>query len=589
MKKNYKTEEKHSVKTEVSGKRWLFRGIAIAIPFVFFVLLEGILRVSGFGRELPLFIINSASPDYLLPNPDIVKRYFPDENSAPNVSMEANFLLKEKPEDGIRIFVQGGSTAAGFPYGLGASIAGLLDQRIKDSMPGRSVEVINTAMSAVNSYTLLDFADEIIAQQPDAVLIYAGHNEFLGVLGVGSNYSVYNSNGANLLFLKVKNLRIFQALQQIYSATQSTPGSQQSSSTTSRTLMAQVAKHKDIAMDSDIFKLGLNQFERNMTLLLQKYQKAQIPVFIATIASNLKDQKPFASDTASQEELSTLAGIRNRAKAGENIRQELMRFSDSLLKNSQSADIHFELGHIFFALKQFEKARSHFTKAKDLDKLRFRAPESINTSIRSLAAKHNAKLVDAEQKLRARSEGEVIGSNLMLEHLHPNLQGYFVIANAFYDAIDNSKMFANWKSIPVAQAWKNRPILPAEEYYAFAKILNLKSDYPFTDKPQPLNLPRPSDWQQQIGYDYFSKKLDWLGMVQASRQGYIKANDGQMLLKIDRILADALPHSARANFNAGNSLQARQQTQLAKYYFQRALKAPDVTEQMKARINVILK
>lgn len=588
MKKNYKTDNVTKTASQKAPNGWLFKAIAVSIPFVFFVLLEGILRVSGFGRELPLFILNNASPDYLLPNPEIVKRYFPDEKSAPKVSMEANFLLKEKPENGVRIFVQGGSTAAGFPYGLGASIAGMLDQRIKDSMPGKTVEVVNTAMSAVNSYSLLDFADEIIAQQPDAILIYAGHNEFLGVLGVGSNYAAYNSNATNLLFLKVKNLRIFQAMQQIYVSLQSKPESPKERANSNRTLMAQVAKHKDISINSEMFNQGLAQYENNMSLLLQKYQEANIPVFISTIASNLKDQTPFISTPASQENLNVLKQLRNRAKAGENIAQDLLAYSDSLLKHSQSADLHFEMGHVFFSLKQFPKAKAHFLKAKDLDKLRFRAPEHINASIKKLAISHKATVVDAQQRLEARSPGEIIGNNLMLEHLHPNLQGYFVIANAFYDAVDDSELFQDWQRVPVGQAWKNRPVLPAEEYYAFAKILNLKSDYPFSDTPKPVNLPRPTDWQQQIGYDYFSKKIDWLGMVQASRLGYIKANDSDMLLKIDRILADALPHSARANFNAGNSLQARQQTELAKHYFQRALKAQDITDNMEARIKTIL-
>jgi hypothetical protein len=48
----------------------------------------------------------------------------------------------------------------------------------KRAFPSREVEVISTAMAAVNSYALLDFADEIIAQQPDAVVIYVGHNEY---------------------------------------------------------------------------------------------------------------------------------------------------------------------------------------------------------------------------------------------------------------------------------------------------------------------------------------------------------------------------------------------------------------------------
>ncbi len=51
--------------------------------------------------------------------------------------------------------------------------------------------MINTAMSAVNSYVLKDVASEIAEQSPDAVLIYAGHNEYLGIFGVGSHFSVW--------------------------------------------------------------------------------------------------------------------------------------------------------------------------------------------------------------------------------------------------------------------------------------------------------------------------------------------------------------------------------------------------------------
>ena len=566
---------------------WLFRSIAFAIPIVFFVLLELTLRLSGFGKALPLFIVNHAAPDYLLPNPDIVQRYFASPEQAPKVSMEANFLVKTKPQNSVRIVVQGGSTAAGFPYGLGASIAGMLDQRLKDTLPGKHVEVINTAMSAVNSYTLLDFADEIIAQRPDAVLIYAGHNEYLGILGVGSSYNPYGSATSNLLFLKFKSLRTFQLMQQLVSALQSAPSQAPEDASNTRTLMAKVAKHKDIALHSQRYHDGIAQFERNMGLLLAKYQEAGIAVFIATIGSNWSGQAPFVSDVASQSQLQQLQQLRTAAQQKRLTQAQLQKFSDNALAESGSADLHFELGHVFLATDDANRAKTHFRMAKDLDKLRFRAPEEINQQIRKLAQDYDATLVEAEAALVARSPNGIIGNSLMLEHLHPNLQGYFVISNAFYDALQQAKLFGDWHSISAPQAWQRRPVLPAEEYYGFAKILNLKNDYPFRDTPQPLTLPKPADWQQQIGYDYYGKKLDWLAMVQASRQGYITQSDRNMLLKIDRLLADALPHSARANFNAGNSLLGAKQAPLANYYFQRALQAPDITPEMHARIKQI--
>ena len=48
-------------------------------------------------------------------------------------------------------------------------------------------------MAAVNSYVLLDFVDEILDVDPDAVLIYAGHNEYLGVFGVASGLTATRS------------------------------------------------------------------------------------------------------------------------------------------------------------------------------------------------------------------------------------------------------------------------------------------------------------------------------------------------------------------------------------------------------------
>ena len=271
----------------------IYQAIALAIPFVFFILFEAGLRFFNYGQVVTLFIENPAAPQYLLPRPDVVKRYFPQGSAAPSVTIETNFFLKDKPKDGIRIIFQGGSTAAGFPFGYGASIAGMLDYRLKQSFPDRPVEVINTALAAVNSYTVLDFVDEIIEQQPDAVLIYAGHNEYLGILGVGSAYTAANSSSATLLYLKLKNLSIFQLLQNLY--WQFTKSDIPNNGQTSRTFMAKVAKHKNIPFGSELYQQGLAQFDTNMSLVLAKYQAAGIPVFLSSIASNLANQAPFSS------------------------------------------------------------------------------------------------------------------------------------------------------------------------------------------------------------------------------------------------------------------------------------------------------
>lgn len=78
----------------------------------------------------------------------------------------------------------------------------------------RRIEVVTTAVSAVTSYTLLDFVDEIIEQSPDAVVIYAGHNEYVGLLGVGSGSSIARRPAVIWTILRVRqSSRVFQLLE----------------------------------------------------------------------------------------------------------------------------------------------------------------------------------------------------------------------------------------------------------------------------------------------------------------------------------------------------------------------------------------
>lgn len=538
---------------------WLFRFILTLIPILFIVLIEVTLRLVGFGGHPPLFIENPTHSSYLLPRPDIVNRYFSEGPNAPRVSLEANFFLKQKPENGLRFFVQGGSTAAGYPYGLGTSLAGLLDQRLKPSMPNHQVEVVNTALSAVNSFTLLDLADEIIEQQPDAVLVYAGHNEFLGVMGVGSNYAVASNYFLTRAVLWLNKFALYQAMQSLVMALRDDAPDENGASDR-RTVMSQVAKHKQIERHSPRFEDGVVQFERNMTALISRYRNADIPVFISTVASNIRHQAPFDSTPVPPEFKDALT----RAHAN-----SITALSNTW-QTSTSADLHFALAEKALALNSELIAKRHFTLAKEHDLLRFRAPVEINNVIQKLAKQTGVYLVDAEQELVNRSPQGLIGKNLMLEHLHPNVPGYFVIANAFYDSLRDSGLFTPWSNLDTNTAWKRRLVLPSEEYFGFASVLTLMSDYPFTDEPKPVRLPPPQDWQQALGKQFYAKQIDWLTMTREALSRYKATNNVEMITKTLQILADALPHDPVINGEIAERLASQNRDVEAFYYVRRA-------------------
>ena len=117
-------------------RRW-FTAVVWLFPVLFFACVEAGLRLGGYGRDYPLFIANEFHPEYVLANPEVIRRYFPDPSAAARVSIDIGFFRARKDPGALRIFVQGGSTAAGFPFGSGASLAGMLQHRLRRDFPER--------------------------------------------------------------------------------------------------------------------------------------------------------------------------------------------------------------------------------------------------------------------------------------------------------------------------------------------------------------------------------------------------------------------------------------------------------------------
>ena len=534
-------------------RRLAFFCIALSIPFLALALLEGLLRVAGVGESTPLFIRSPHSEDYVLARPDIIRRYFPNAERRPSVTMEASLFLSNKPEDGLRLFVQGGSTAAGYPYGLGAGIAGMLEQRLRRTFPEAHVEVVNVAMSAINSYAILDFADEIINERPDAVLIYAGHNEYLGTLGVGSHFSMSTSPLITRLAMALGQFRITQLLRLGLEAGREAPPP-------AKTFMARIAKDREIAYGSKQFELGLKQFEHNLEAVLTKYRRAQVPVLLATVASNLRDQPPFASRAMPEGSEALIA----RATAQESGSNEALARLRALARQTDSARLNYELGRVFDTLGDGPAARTHYQRALREDLLRFRAPAEINEIIREVASGEGVTLVDFESVLERRSRDAVIGKEFMLEHVHPNLQGYFLLADSFYQALLQSGSLPG-VPVPIAVdvAWRERPVLQAEEFAGFAKVMQLTSDYPFAQTPQPVSIPAPRNVHQELGLKYFKGEIGWFEMMSGSRDAYRAHGDAWHASKAQEIIATALPFNASQNalaarlmIDAGRNAQA---------------------------------
>ena len=528
------------------ARLWTFRLIVLALPLLLFALTELGLRLGGFGRDLePLFIPAPNQPAYLQANPRAVTRLFLDPAQAPTVSIETAYFAATKPADTFRVFVQGESSAAGFPYGLGASLAGILDQRLERAFPSREIEVISTALAAVNSYALLDFADQIIAQRPDAVLIYAGHNEFLGILGVGSSFRLGNGAAATRLFLALRELRLFQALDRLYRKLRPAPPSS-SASAGSDSLMARVAGERSIALRSPTYQAGLEQFRRNLGALLAKYRAAGVPVFVGTLVSNERDQSPLA----------TLSG--------------------DTAESAAAAQTAFDAAREAEAAGHLDAARDGYAWARDLDPLRFRGPSDFNRVVADLAAREGARLVDVHAAFVAASQHGLIGESLLLEHVHPNLDGYFLLAAAFHDAL----LAAGLPGTPEvviddARARREIPASEIDHWLGDYKVRRITAGWPFRTPPIEPVLPPPASEGERLAQEVYHLRLDWATAQDQLRRYQQAQGDAAGHARGSAILADAFPFVPGIQYETAAALIAAQRPADALRYASRAVALDD--------------
>lgn len=537
-------------------RRLGFQLAGVSLSFLALILLEAGLRLSGFGNSYPLFVQAERHPDYLRANPRVVRRFMVDEAETPKLRIRPVYFRPLKPERTIRIFVQGGSTAAGYPYGFGASPAGMLQQRLRRTFPGRKVEVVTTAVSAVNSYTLLDFADEIIEQQPDAVVIYAGHNEYVGILGVGSGFSVGRRRLVVLAFLRLRRLRLFQLLQGVVAGL--SPAGSPQGRDRRRTLMATIAREKKIPYGSPLYHRGLRQYRANLRALLDRYREADIPVFLGTLVCNEADQPPFVSGHSPGVDVQAWqrhfeAGHR-ALEAGDPV-SALNAFDAAVAIDDGHARGHYGRGRALQRLGRFREARRAYLAAKDRDQLRFRAPEAINRIIREEAMEYGARVVEVRKAFVEASDEGIVGNGLMLEHLHPNLDGYFVLADAFYQSLREGKMFAPWTN-PISRETARReiPVTEVDRLYGEYRILKLKSDQPFSNRRGRTRIPPPVTPVERIAQRYYRGRLSWSDAMRELLDHYQSRGEYRKASKVSVLLAEAFPFDPSRQKAAGKTL-----------------------------------
>ncbi len=421
-------------------RKWLYRLLAMTLaPMLVLAILEGSLRLAGYGYSTSFFLDGTKveDRDVWIDNFRFDHWFFPPGLQATTRPIPFAISKRKLPRR-YRIFVLGESAAQGFPD-FTTNFARILEVMLLAHYPSARIEMVNTAMIAVNSHVVRAVAQQCAEHEPDLFIVHLGNNEVVGPFGAAGVIGSFGSRlGIIRANLAAKTTRLGQFLNdQVGKWTQ---GKQ-----TPRAWigMATFADSHVRADDERLKQIDVH-FRANLHDVCRAGIAAHVPVLVCTIPVNLKDSAPFGS--AHADGLTSAQSEVWNETYQEGVSLETAKSYAAAIRSYQSAaaiddtfaDLAFRLGRCYAALGKTTEARQQYVRARDLDTLRFRSDTNINAAIRDVVASHSEEgvhLVDAERAFERSSPDGIPGEDLFYEHVHMNFHGNYVLARTVFEHI----------------------------------------------------------------------------------------------------------------------------------------------------------
>jgi hypothetical protein len=350
----------------------------------------------------------------------------------------------------ISLVVLGESSAAGYPYNPTLSIGTIVGDALEARLPGPGGQVrVNVLAKVGANLEQMHRALAAIERQPDAILVYCGHNEYLTRFEASRNAGpIEGRSGPFLRWLHQVSL----------------------ASPLCRLIRETLSKHRLGAppppvnhhdlIDPPAFTAEedaeiLADFERRLDAIVSYARLVgAVPILVIPPAneSGFEPNRTTLSDagSVSQAASNTGDGSSWRDAATESFQEaRAIETSNSLRARSlyeqlvqrwsDFAEAHFRLARLLEAAGNAAEARRHYVAARDRDGFPIRLRTDFMEAYRRIAKKHDAILVDGPEVLRRLSPQGILGDDLFHDAHHPTLRGHVALAEAVVREIETRK------------------------------------------------------------------------------------------------------------------------------------------------------
>lgn len=424
---------------------WLFRLAAVLIGLSPLLAFEGVCRLLDWGRPSlhddpfvgfdsirPLFVLRDDAARYEIP-PARQTYFRPDSFSA------------EKPADEFRIFCLGGSTVQGRPFKIETSFTTWLEISLDAAQGDRQWEVVNCGGVSYASYRLIPVLREVLTYQADLIILYTGHNEFLEA----RTFDHIDDRGwlLNQSLAGAARLRTFTLLREGYLRLQ---GRSSDDPPRGRPILP---TEVDALLD---YRGGLAEYQRdppwregvvqqyryNLQQMVEMAREQGVDVILVNPVSNIRNCPPLKSlhreDLTADEAAQWISLCRQASRKlsggdSADVHAAAGLYQQACRLDSQHAGGFYNLAQCYDAAGRIEPARAAFLQAKELDICPLRILKPMNEAVLQIARQTDTPLVDAQALFESHSPDGIVGSQWLLDHVHPGIKGHQLLADTLAD------------------------------------------------------------------------------------------------------------------------------------------------------------
>jgi tetratricopeptide (TPR) repeat protein len=171
--------------------------------------------------------------------------------------------------------------------------------------------------------------------------------------------------------------------------------------------------------------------------------------------------------------------------------------------------------------------------------------EEFQDLLISLCKENTIPLVRTDSAFIANSPHEITGNELFLEHLHPNVEGYFLMARTFADALRKSNIVfsqSDWSSTSVSDSTLMELSTVSEFDRTLGKLKTdfLKRRWPF-NKGKVIYEFNAANPIESLVFKYLQKEIGWSNARYMLADYYAKQRQFDLARKECRAVAKVLP------------------------------------------------